>query len=310
MPQTQLSFLGGPAGELSRVAVRGSVSGLHAGRARALLAGRRRELRAERAVRARRDRHGQRHLDGGGARAPVRLRVHGRRPDPIARLPEPGTPDGPPGTVLHFASAPAIDPAALTVTVDSAGGAARRRHLPRRLPGAGRDRPEIFDPRGQLVWFKPLPSRHVRRQRARPALPRPAGADLVAGHDLRHGFGLGEGEIYSTSYRHVATVHAGDGLAEDLHELQLEPDGTALITAWKPLYCDLAAVGGPADGAVYDASFQEIDIRTGPRALRVGLARPRAAERLLHAGRAAPAPPGPTTGSTSTRSRSSPTAAC
>ena len=41
------------------------------------------------------------------------------------------------------------------------------------------------------------------------------------------------------------------------------PDAIALITTWKPLYCDLAAVGGPAVGAVYDAAFQEIDVRTG-----------------------------------------------
>ena len=79
----------------------------------------------------------------------------------------------------------------------------------------------------------------------------------------KHGFGLGEGQIYSSSYRHLATVRAGDGIAEDLHEFVLEPDGAALITAWKPLSCDLEGVGGPANGAVYDASFQEIDVRTG-----------------------------------------------
>ena len=78
-----------------------------------------------------------------------------------------------------------------------------------------------------------------------------------------HGFGLGEGEIYSSAYRPIATVRAGNGLAADLHELQLTPRGSALITAWKPLYCDLARDGGRARAAVYDTVFQEIDIKTG-----------------------------------------------
>src|SRR5208282_6047890 len=58
-------------------------------------------------------------------------------------------------------------------------------------------------------------------------------------------------------------VRAGNGYQADLHEFQITPAGTALITAYDPIRCDLASVGGPADGGVTDAVMQEIDIRTG-----------------------------------------------
>src|SRR5208282_5925298 len=58
-------------------------------------------------------------------------------------------------------------------------------------------------------------------------------------------------------------VRAGNGYQADLHEFQITPAGTALITAYDPIRCNLASVGGPANGAVTDAVLQEIDIRTG-----------------------------------------------
>ena len=78
-----------------------------------------------------------------------------------------------------------------------------------------------------------------------------------------HGYGLGEGVIADQSYTDIAHVLAGNGLRADLHELQLTPQGTALITAYDPISCDLAAAGGSSDGAVMDTDFQEIDVRTG-----------------------------------------------
>jgi hypothetical protein len=41
-----------------------------------------------------------------------------------------------------------------------------------------------------------------------------------------------------SSYRQVATVHAANGLSADLHEFQLTPRGTALITAYYRVYWD------------------------------------------------------------------------
>ena len=263
MPQTQLSFLGAPAAQLSGLVVRGSLSGLHGGRLEAYSQG-----------------------DGASFLPSVRFTVgevvsvsgtwsaaSGVRafaysftigdPDPIARLPESGRPAGRPGTVWHFRSAPGLTPAVLTVTKSSAAAARDGDIFLAAYPGPGAIGPTIVDPRGQLVWFKPLAANtfatDVRVQRY-------AGQQVLTwwqGTISHHGFGFGVGEIYSSAYRRIATVHAGDGLVEDLHELQLTHRGTALITAWKPLYCNLASEGGRPLAAVYDTVLQEIDVKTG-----------------------------------------------
>jgi len=263
MPQTQLSFLGAPAAQISGLVVSGSVSGAHAGRLEAYSQG-----------------DGESFLPAVQFKVGETVSVSGTwtydavahqfaysftvgDPDPIALLPESGKPAGSPGSVWHFASAPAIDPAVLRVTKTSAAARRDGDIFLATYPGPGSMGPTIYAPNGQLVWFKPLGANtfaadvRVQHYEGRRVLT------WWQGTISNHGFGLGEGEIYSTSYTPVASVHAGDGLAEDLHELLLTRSGTALITAWKPLYCDLAGQGGNPDAAVYDSVFQEIDVRTG-----------------------------------------------
>jgi len=262
-PQTQLSFLGAPERDLMRLTVSGSVSGAHAGRLEPYSQGDGASFVPSVPFVAGETVSVTGASLGAAGSQPFAYSFTVGEPDPIARLPEHGKPAGRPGTVLHFASAPAIDPAALTVTVDSPAAQRDGDIFLAAYPGPGHMGPTIFDARGSLVWFKPLPrdtfaaNVRVQRYRGRPVLT------WWQGTISNHGFGLGIGEIYSTSYQPVATVHAGDGLAEDLHELALTPNGSALITTWKPLYCDLSSVGGPAGGAVYDAAFQEIDVATG-----------------------------------------------
>ena len=109
------------------------------------------------------------------------------------------------------------------------------------------------------------PLEGVRGRPEGPAVRRTPGADVVAGTG-RHspqGFGEGEDVIYNTSYQQVAHVRAGNGLFADLHEFALNPDGTAITTAFDPVHCNLSSIGGPADAAVTDGVFQEIDVRTG-----------------------------------------------
>ena len=123
--------------------------------------------------------------------------------------------------------------------------------------------PMIVDSRGQVVWYHqiapPLQATDFRVQRyhGKPVLTWWQGTESVAGT------GKGEYEIFDTSYRHIATVRAGNGLHGDLHEFQLTPRGTAFITAYREVPADLSGVGGPKQGFVDDSVVEEIDIATG-----------------------------------------------
>jgi len=265
MPQTQLSFLGAPPARLSALRVEGSQSGLHTGRLEPYSQGDGESFLPSRPFAVGETVTVSGVYAAGSAPAPFSYSFVIGDPDPIARLPEPATPAGPPGTVWHFRSAPELRPAVLSVTKTSAQARRDGDIFIAAYPGPGESGPTIYDPNGQLVYFKPLPlgtfATDVRVQRYRGQ----AVLTWWQGTISHHGFGFGVGEIYSRSYRRVATVRAGDGLSEDLHELTLTPAGTALISAWKPLYCDLAGagLGGRALAGVYDSVFQEIDVRTG-----------------------------------------------
>ncbi|MGH2881569.1 MAG: arylsulfotransferase family protein, partial [Solirubrobacteraceae bacterium] len=77
------------------------------------------------------------------------------------------------------------------------------------------------------------------------------------------GVGAGEDVIYDSSYRQIAVVRAGNGLTADLHEFRITPQGTALITAYYPVYWDASKLHGAAQQIVLDSVVQEIDIKTG-----------------------------------------------
>jgi hypothetical protein len=121
----------------------------------------------------------------------------------------------------------------------------------------------IVDQHGSLVWFRPLPAGEaatnltVQRYGGRPALV------WWQGHVLELGFGQGEVVIDDSAYRHLASVHAGNGYAADLHVIQIAPDGTAWLDAYDPVHMNLASAGGIADGVLSDSVLQEVDIRTG-----------------------------------------------
>jgi hypothetical protein len=116
----------------------------------------------------------------------------------------------------------------------------------------------ILDQGGGLVWFKPLPAAisasnfRVQQYAGTPVLTWWQGDITV------HGFGLGTDVIVDSSYKKIAQVKAGNGLQADLHEFQLTPRGTALITAYDPVLCNASAAGAVTDGV-----FQEIDVKTG-----------------------------------------------
>jgi hypothetical protein len=258
---TQISFLGVPAAAISGVRVAGSQSGIHSGRllpysqgdgasfvpAQPFAEGERVTVRA--AVRH------------GGRSTPLLDSFAIAEQDPITRTPETIHP-GAAGEAQSFASRPELHPPQLTVTAQSPaveGGYV----FAAPYTGPGQAGPMIVDSSGALVWFKPLPvQRFATNFRVQEYLGQPV-LTWWQGDISVHGYGLGEGVIFDRSYDEIGHVRAGNGLQADLHELQLTAQGTALITAYDPIMCDLSDAGGSSRDGVTDGVLQEIDVKTG-----------------------------------------------
>jgi hypothetical protein len=259
-PGAQLAFRGVSPGDLERLAVSGSSTGPHTG-----------QLRADS------DRRGASFLPdkpfqpGETVTVKTSLNVQGARhgtyrfrvaepagPIPYAPLPPAIRSDG---DVQRFHTAPNLTPAAVTVTRHAAPSAAGEIFL---APQQGplQNGPMIVDQNGQLVWFKPLSATtqaadfRVQRYQGEPVLTWWQGY-------LGAGAGVGEGMILDSAYRQIATVRAASGLSADLHEFTLTPRGTALITAYYPVWFDASSVHAAQRQVVMDSVVQEIDVKTG-----------------------------------------------
>jgi hypothetical protein len=163
--------------------------------------------------------------------------------------------------VRAFRSRPDLQPPAVSVETRQAdAGRSMVFVAPKR--GATQQGPMIVDDRGTLVWFHPLPGDEqafdfrVQSYRGEPVLTWWQGR-------MRTYRGAGVGRIVDASYRPVASLRAANGYELDAHELQLTPDGTALVISYVPVAWDLSALGGRRDGVVEDNVVQEIDVETG-----------------------------------------------
>jgi Arylsulfotransferase (ASST) len=260
-PQTQISFLGVPVGELSAISVLGSRTGAHAGRLVAYSQGdgasflpSRPFAEGERVtVRAR--------LRVGTTVHPLLDQFAIAEEDSISSTSETIHP-GSPREVQSFRSRPDLHPPVVTVTAQSPTVAPGDEFVAP-YSGPGQAGPMILDQSGGLLWFKPLrtytfaTNLQVQAYLGEPVLTWWQGRISV------HGFGLGEDVIADSTYTDIEHVKAGNGYQADLHEFQLTPQGTALITAYDPIRCNLSSVGGPADGAVTNGMIQQIDVKTG-----------------------------------------------
>jgi hypothetical protein len=258
--QTQISFLGVPSTELRVISVVGSRSGVHTGQLEAYSQGDGASFLPSRPF-----------AEGERVTVRARLQTAGSvralldeftiaQEDRISSTPEPSHHGS--AEVQSFRSRPDLKPPTVTVTAQSPAVADGDLFLAPYL-GPGQGGPMILEPSGSLLWFDPLPANtaaadlQVQEYEGKPVLTWWQGDINV------HGFGTGEGVIADSSYTDIAHVRAGNGLREDLHELQLTPQGTALITAYHPIRCDLSAMGGLANGGITDSVAQEIDVRTG-----------------------------------------------
>jgi len=162
----------------------------------------------------------------------------------------------------HFRSRPELEPPAIVVSASSAQSAPGD-VFAAPYNGPGRSGPMVFEDDGNLVWFHPLPAGlaatdlQVQQLGGQPVL------SWWQGRIPPQGFGQGEEIIDNSSYQEIGRVHAGNGYLADLHEFHITPQGTALLTVFDPIDCNLSSLGGPGGGAVTDSSFQEIDLKTG-----------------------------------------------
>jgi hypothetical protein len=259
---TQISFLGAQGTRVEDVRVVGSHSGTHPGLLRAYSTGTGESFLPRHPFAA-----GERvtvhaAVSVGGARQTVSTSftvAHQAAVDEQEFAEKPGDPHA----VQHYRSAPRLTPSTVKVTTAAKPGAASGDLFMAPYQGQGSPGPMIAEQDGQLVWFHPLPKGEqatnfqVQSYDGRPVL------SWWQGRIIRVGFGQGEDVLYDSSYRHVASIHAGNGYHADLHELRLTPQGTAWIDAFDPIEMNLSAEHGSAHGILTDSVIEEIDIKTG-----------------------------------------------
>jgi Arylsulfotransferase (ASST) len=260
-PTTQITFRGLPVSQFGRISVTGSASGAHGGR-----------------VLSDSDGHGgsfiPTHPFKTGERVTVKTAMNivggngGTYAFTIAspagpiRAAAPTTAPRVRGDVWRFRSAPQLFPAAVEVTRLPHGAAPGALFT---APQAGpvQRGPEILGPYGGLIWWKSVP----KSESATDFRPQTYDGKPVLTWwqgSVNGGVGTGQDEIYSSSYRPLATVKAANGLQADLHEFDLTPQNTALITAYYPVYWNTSGVkDGSSHDLVLDAVAQEIDVPTG-----------------------------------------------
>jgi hypothetical protein len=263
--RTQISLVGVPVSNIARISVVGSRSGRHTGTlapysqgdggsfipAKPFAEG---EVVTVRGALRR----------ASGAQQAFAWHFTTATPDRVSRsLETPPAPPPPakPSDYQHFLSRPDLVPPRVTVTVNT-GAQAPGDLLLAPYAGPGQYGPMILDGAGGLIWFKRLPA-HARAADLR--------AQVYEGHPVlswwEEPLGTGSNRsgvvIVDNSYRQIATIRAGNGLDADLHAFEITPRGTALLTVYDAIRCNLSAHRGPADGAVADTLFQEIDMRTG-----------------------------------------------
>ncbi len=161
----------------------------------------------------------------------------------------------------HFHSRPDLRPPRVKILVHAHATAPGYLFV---APKEGVDQagPLILNDDGQVVWFDSLDTHRVanfavQRYRGRPVLTWwQAQTPGHSGHS-------GKYVIADAAYRVIATVTAADGLSGDLHEFELTPRNTALVTSYHRVPLDLSPIGGPEHGAVWEGVVQELAVPSG-----------------------------------------------
>jgi hypothetical protein len=270
-PNTQISIFGVAPRLIESVTVTGSKSGRHAGKLRQYSGGQGASFVPARPF-------------AQGEKVAAKVRIRGQAEKRFSfTIATPGTtqpvlslPQTQPAKLQHFVSEPDLLPPQISVLKQGAKlpGDVFLTPLPSpvvhpesnnaiSITPVGPGGPMIIDSRGRLVWFRQLATPdvaanlQVQRYRGRKVLTWWQGGVTPAA------FGLGEGVIANTSYRTIATVHAGNGYQMDIHEFRLTPAGDALFTIYSPLQVHVPGTPAGTTSPLLDAIVQEVDIRTG-----------------------------------------------
>jgi hypothetical protein len=166
-----------------------------------------------------------------------------------------------PGDVWRFRSRTDLAPPAVTLLHRPATANGQDIFLTPQY-GPVQNGAEIISSSGQLLWFdRVAPGDTAADFRVQTYQGKPVLTWWQGYTDA--GVGIGEDRIFNSSYQQVAVVRAANGLSADLHEFQITPSNTALITAYYPVYWNASSVHGSAQEIVLDSVVQEIDIPTG-----------------------------------------------
>jgi Arylsulfotransferase (ASST) len=260
-PDTQISFLGVPAGEIRGVSVAGERSGTHSGRLRPYSQGDGASFTLDTPLDAG-ERVAVHAVIGAGAGRPIAFGFRVDTPYPTANVPEFPAPPATPADYQSFYTLPGVQAPILSVTVPDRDPAAGD-ILTTNGPGPGQYGPLIYTPQGQLVWFEELPKGEAAEDLNEQTYEGRRDLTWWRGRVLSLGFGQGEDLVMNSRYQTVARVLGGNGLQADLHDFRLAPHGVAYITAFNPIRCNLASLKGAADGTITDTAIQEIDMKTG-----------------------------------------------
>jgi hypothetical protein len=261
-PHTQISLLGAPASQLSKVTVSGSRTGAHSGHLRAYSQGDGASFVPSQPFQAGETVTVRGQLRAAKGSEPFAYHFTVSVPDPLRYYAPGKQPTGTASEVQHFHSEPNLQPPSMEVTTTSPSEASGDLFAAP-YSGPGQDGPMIFSDTGQLIWFNPLPTGiegtnlQVQQYEGKPVIT------WWQGYIPPQGFGQGEEIIDNSAYQQVTRVDGGNGYKADLHEFHIDSaNDTAILTVLNPIHCNLSSVGGPQDGAVTDSIFQEIDLRT------------------------------------------------
>jgi hypothetical protein len=171
--------------------------------------------------------------------------------------PLPNAPSTPPGDVWALRSRPDLSPPSVEVIKKARGTAPGYVFVAPQQGDAGQGGSLMVDDRGQLVWFRPLPSKYGRPMDFKMQYYR--GRRVLTWVELV----TGEYVVFDDSYRKIVRLEAANGYSGDHHEFLISPQDTALITIYDAVLQDLSYLGGPKNGVAVQGIVQELDIQTG-----------------------------------------------